>query len=332
MRQVNRDIWVYIETAGTAPRNASLELLAAGRRIAEAGGAALTAVVITHSGKLAADSAIAHGADRVIVAEHPAYSRYDTQLYTHVLCTLAEKYQPEAVLIGATPHGRDLAPRAACRLNTGLTADCIALDVGPDGHIVWTRPAFSGNILAHIVCKDRRPQMATVRPGIFRKNAPDFTRRGEIIREEVAPPTGLVLPRLLESVQEDVPIGSAIEDAAILVAVGKGIGSAGNVKLAVELAHVLGGSVAATRTVVENGWLPHSVQVGQTGKAVAPRLYIACGISGALQHLAGIGNAGTIVAINNDPAAPIFGAAHYGIVGELEEVLPALTKAYSNSL
>lgn len=241
------------------------------------------------------------------------------------MTSLVEKYQPSAILIGATNNGRDFAPRLSCRLRTGLTADCTSLDYDAEsGNVAWTRPAFGGNLMAVIMCPNTRPQIGTVRPGVFKKT-PVEGKEAEVITEEVTVPAEKIRTKLLESIREAAAGVVNLEDAEVIVAGGRGMGGPENFKLCEELAEVLGGAVGASRAAVDAGWIGHAHQVGQTGKTVGPKLYIACGISGAIQHLAGMSGSDCIVAINKDPEAPIFKAADYGIVGNLFDVLPTLT-------
>ena len=238
---------------------------------------------------------------------------------------MLEKYAPTSMLIGATPNGRDLGPRLSCRLGTGLTADCTALDIDEaSGNIAWTRPAFGGNLMAVILCPDHRPQLGTVRPGVFKK--PDAGEdKAEIIREDFHVPADQIRTTLLETIREAAGEIVDLEGADIIVSGGRGVGGADGFKIIRELADALGATVGASRAAVDEGWITHSHQVGQTGKTVGPKLYIACGISGAIQHLAGMSSSDVIVAINKDFDAPIFGVADYGFVGNLFEIVPALT-------
>jgi electron transfer flavoprotein alpha subunit len=326
MSENSGDIWVYIETAqdGT-PLDVGMELLTPGAEIAAALGRDLAAVAIGDAVGPAARSAASYGAKRVIAVSGAGYARYSTDAHAYALCALAEKYRPWVILIGATDNGRDLAPRAACRLRTGLTADCTGLAADPEtGLVTWTRPAFSGGLMASIVCPDRRPQMGAVRPGVFKKSDPGDVRGAKIINEEIPLPPGVVRTLLLEIIDETETGSQGLESADVIVAGGRGLGGREGFVMIERLAAALGGGVGASRAAVESGWISHSRQVGQTGKAVSPRLYIACGVSGAAQHLAGITGAETVVAINSDPEAPIFKAADYGVVGDLREVLPAL--------
>ena len=243
------------------------------------------------------------------------------------MAELAKKYKPSALLIGATNNGRDLGPRLACRLKTGLTADCTGIDIDEaSGNVAWTRPAFGGNLMATILCPEHRPQIGTVRPGVFKKPEKDAARTGEIIREDIRVPEDEVHTRLVEVIRETVGETVNFEDAAIIVAGGAGMKGPENFSILQELADALGGVVAASRAAVDAGWVPHIRQVGQTGKTVQPKLYIACGISGAIQHVAGMSSSEKIVAINKDPDASIFRVADYAVVGDLFEIVPALTQ------
>lgn len=327
METRSKDVWVLIETyADGSARNVGLELLNPGRTLADKQGGALVAVVIGHNVQGAVQAASAHGADTVIVVEGEEYREYSTDAYTEALDRLVRKYGPTTMLIGATQNGRDLAPRLACRLGTGLTADCTSLDIDEKtGLVAWTRPAFGGNLMATIMCPDHRPQMGTVRPGVFPKPQPGVGH-AEIIREEIRVPGERIRVQVLQVIKEAVNGGVDLESAEIIVAGGRGVGGKEGFRLLQELADALGGAVGASRAAVDEGWISADHQVGQTGKSVRPKLYIACGISGAIQHVAGITPAGCIVAINSDPEAPIFGVADYGVVGDLHEVLPALTE------
>ena len=319
-----RNIWVFIETFQGAAKSVGLELLSPGRAMADKTGQKLVGIVIGEHAEEAAKAASAHGADQVILVDGPAYAEYNTAVYADAMHQLVEKYKPDTILFGASSTGRDFAPRLSCRLKTGLTADCTGLDVDPEtGNVQWTRPAFGGNLMAVIECPNTRPQMGTVRPGVFKKASvrdvvPDVVR--ETLRTPPAPQA-----KLLERIQEVAGEIVDLEGAEVIVSGGRGLGAPENFSLIRELAGVLGGAVGASRAAVDAGWISHEHQVGQTGKTVAPKLYIACGISGAIQHLAGMSGSDTIVAVNRDPEAPIFSVAHFGIVGDLFEVVPALT-------
>ena len=323
----SKNLWVFIETDDNgAAKNVGLELLNPGRELADKQGGKLVGVVIGKSVDAAVAAAGEYGADEVIVVEGDEYAHYTTDAYTTAMCELVEKYGPTTILIGATNNGRDLGPRMACRLKTGLTADCTALDVDDEsGNMAWTRPAFGGNLMATILCPDHRPQLGTVRPGVFKKAEPVAGRAAEVVREEIHVAAELIRTELLEVICEASGEAVDLEGAEIIVAGGRGVGSAEGFAPIRELAEVLGATVGASRAAVDAGWIGHAHQVGQTGKTVGPKLYIACGISGAIQHLAGMSGSGCIVAINKDPDAPIFNVADYGVVGDLNVVLPILT-------
>ena len=326
MFENNKNIWVYIETEEGKPKAVGFELLSPGRDIADKRGCSLVAVVIGNGVEETAKQAIAYGADQVLLLDAPEYNIYNTDVFGEAMVGLIEKYQPEGILIGATNNGRDLGPCVSCRIKTGLTADCTAIDLdGESGNIAWTRPAFGGNLMATILCPNTRPQMGTVRPGVFKKPVADESRTGEIIREQMKIPENRV--ELIKRVRE-VAESVNLDEAEIIVSGGNGVGSAENFSYIKALADTLGGAVGASRAAVDNGWISHAHQVGQTGKTVAPKLYIACGISGAIQHLAGMEESDTIIAVNKDPDAPIFSVADYGIVGDLFEVLPVLTAEF----
>lgn len=321
-----KGVYVFVETEEGKAKAVSYELLAPARVLADKLGEFVGAFVVGHQVEEAAKLCGQYGADKVIVIDAPEYEYYTTDAFTHALEKAVEKYKPNVMLIGATNNGRDLGPRLSCRLQTGLTADCTSLDVNVETrNMEWTRPAFGGNLLATIMCPNDRPQMGTVRQGVFKKAEPDLSRQAEFIVETIRTAPEEISTRLIERVKE-VSASINLEEAEIIVAGGYGLGKAENFKYVKELAEILGGQIGATRKVVDAGWIAHAYQVGQTGKTVAPKLYFAVGISGAIQHLAGMSGSETVVAINNDGNAPIFGSAHYGIVGDYKEVLPELVK------
>ena len=326
---MNKDLWVYVESAQGRPKNVGLELLSGpGRRLADIQGGKLCAVIIDNQAAETVKAAQAYGADLIYVVEGPEYEVYTTDAYTDAFHTLAVKYAPTSILIGATVDGRDLGPRLACRLKTGLTADCTMLDIDEaSGNVAWTRPAFGGNLMATILCPDHRPQIGTVRPGVFKLQAePDYTRQAETIREDIHVPAERIRTKMLKIIKEAADEMVDLEGAEIIVSGGRGLGKEDNFCYIRDLAAALGATVGASRAAVDAGWISHVHQVGQTGRTVGPKLYIAAGISGAVQHLVGIGGADIIVAINKDPEAPIFNVADYSIVGDLFEVLPAITE------
>lgn len=327
MEALTKDLWVFIETnEDGSPKKVGLELLNPGRRIADKQGGKLVALVIGDNVAETVEQAGIYGADQVIVIEGPEYKQYTTDAYANALCHAVTKYGPTTVMIGATPNGRDLGPRCSSRLKTGLTADCTSIDYDDEsGNVAWTRPAFGGNLMATIMCPDHRPQMGTVRPGVFKKPEAG-ENHAEVIKEEyhVAPED--IRTTLIEVIKEAAGDLVDLEGADVIVSGGRGMGGPEGFDTTLKpLADLLGGVVGASRAAVDSGWIAHSHQVGQTGKTVGPKLYIACGISGAIQHVAGMSSSDCIVAINKDPEANIFNIADYGIVGDLYEVVPALT-------
>lgn len=323
-----KNIWVFIETEYGKAKNVGYELINAAKPLAKAKGCDLIAVVIGKNVEQVAKDAICYGADSAILVEGDEYDYYTTDAFANAMTKLVQKYKPETLMIGATNNGRDMGPRVSCRLKTGLTADCteIALDE-ETGNIAWTRPTFGGNLMATIMCPEHRPQMGTVRPSVFKKGAYDESRTGEIVKEDIHISPEEIRTKLIERVNE-VAEAINLEEAEIIVSGGRGVGSADGFKPLQELADVLGATIGCSRAVVDAGWMPHAHQVGQSGKTVAPKIYFAIGISGAIQHVAGISGADTVIAINKDADAPIFDVADYGIVGNLNEVVPALTEAF----
>ena len=322
-----KDFWVFVETNedGTA-KNVGLELLIPGRELADAQGGKLVAIVIGSNVDAAVEAAGKHGADQVIVVDGEEFKSYTTDAYTIALTTLIEKYGPLSMMIGATNNGRDLGPRVACRIGTGLTADCTALGIDEaTGKVAWTRPAFGGNLMATILCPEHYPQIGTVRPGVFKKGE-ETENKAEAIKEDIHVAAEKIRTQILEILNDMDGEKVDLENADIIVSGGRGVGGPEGFAPVRELAKVLGATVGASRAAVDSGWISHAHQVGQTGKTVAPKLYIACGISGAIQHQAGMSGSDCIVAINKDPDAPIFDIADYGIVGNLFEVLPILTE------
>lgn len=323
-----KDVWVYIELAEGQIRNVAHELLGEGRKLADAMGQKLAGVLIGDKvGHLAKDI-FASGADTVYSVEGPEFKHYSTDGFTAVFTDLIHKYKPAVILMGATNDGRDLGPRVACRVGTGLTADCTNLGIdGETGLVAWTRPAFGGNIMATILCPDHRPQMGTVRPKVFKRPEQDFSRTGEVIPVKSTVREQDIRTRLIDVIKV-CTAACNLEEAEIIVSGGRGMGKPENFVLIEELAGVLGGAVGASRAAVDSGWKPHMHQVGQTGKTVGPKVYFACGISGAIQHMAGMSSSDIVIAINKDADAPIFKAADYGIVGDCQEVLPALIEEF----
>lgn len=319
-------VWVFIEQRDAHIANVALELISEGRKLADELGTHVAGVLLGENVEELAKHCFAYGADKVYLVDGPVFKNYRTDSYTDAICNLINEYRPEVLLFGATNNGRDFAARIAVRINTGLTADCTELAIDPETKLLLqTRPAFGGNIMATILCPNRRPQMATVRPKVMKKAEPDYNRGGEIIRYHSPVKEEDVSTKILEIIEHAAKTINLAE-ADIIVSGGRGIGGPENYYMIEELAEALGGAAGASRAAVDAGWVPHYRQVGQTGKTVAPKLYVACGISGAIQHLAGMQTSDVIVAINKDPEAPIFKVATFGIVGDLHKVVPALTK------
>jgi electron transfer flavoprotein alpha subunit len=326
-----RDVWVFAEQKDGVIDSAAFELLGVGRHLADQLGQDLAAVLIGNKVRPLAQQLIAYGADKVYWLDHADLERFNDELYADNLSYLIERYRPNIVLLAATVYGRSLGPRVAARIGTGLTADCTGLEIDADTrNLMQTRPAFGGNLMATIICPDHRPQMATVRPRVMRPLEPDSERSGRILRQQAQLKQDLKT-RVLQVVEEAGEIVNLLE-ADIIVSGGRGLGDPKNFALIEELAQTLGGAVGASRAAVDAGWIPYSHQVGQTGKTVGPKVYFACGISGAVQHLAGMSSSDIIVAINKDPDAPIFKVATYGIVGDVLEILPLITKEFKKAL
>lgn len=322
-----KGVWVFIEQMEGQIRSVSHELLGEGRKLADELGQELAGVLIGHEVEKLAKEVFASGADKVYLVEDPLCSHYSTDAYTGIMTELIEKHKPNVILMGATNDGRDLGPRVACRVGTGLTADCTNLSIDPEtGLVAWTRPAFGGNIMATILCPEHRPQMGTVRPKVFKRPVQDFSRSGELVRVSSSVKAGDIRTKLVDFLKV-CTTSCNLEEAEFIVSGGRGMCKPENFKLVEDLAEAFGGAVGASRAAVDAGWKPALHQVGQTGKTVGPKVYIACGISGAIQHLAGMSSSDIVIAINKDPDAPIFKVADYGIVGDVMEVLPQLTEA-----
>lgn len=324
--KAEKALWVYGEVTGDHLSRVTLELLGKVRALADEIEGQVWLILPVPVGE-AARLAIACGADRVCVLAEAELQNYQTETYTQALTQLVCRYQPEVFIFGATAQGRDLAPRLACRLNTGLTADCTQLEIDQNMLVYWTRPAFGGNIMSTNLCPNTKPQMGTVRPGVFPVPNPDWRRDGVIVRERVHLTVSIAAVEILETLTFLDGTMAELQDAEIIVSGGRGMRNAENFAVLESLAGALGGSIGASRAAVDAGWISPVHQVGQTGKIVSPRIYIACGISGALQHLIGMNSSQTIIAINQDPTAPIFRIADYGIVGDLFQIVPALTEA-----
>lgn len=332
-----KGVFVFAQQVDNEVSGIALELIGKGKDLAKDLGTEVTAVLVGSDVKSLADVLAEYGADRVIVVDDPELKEYRTEPYAHALSSVIEKYKPEIFLVGATAIGRDLGPRVSARIHTGLTADCTQLDIGDfpinpipgreqkHNQLLMTRPAFGGNTIATIACPDFRPQMATVRPGVMQKA--DRVAGAKAVVEEFNPgftPDSKYV-EILKVVKSVADIAD-IMDAKILVSGGRGVGNAENFKLLDDLAEVMGATVSCSRAVVDAGWKAKDLQVGQTGKTVRPNVYFAIGISGAIQHLAGMEESDLIIAINKDETAPIFDVADYGIVGDLNKIVPALTE------
>ena len=332
-----KGVYVFAQQVDNEINNIAFELIGKGKDLANALGTDVTAVLVGSNVKNLADELGEYGADRVIVVDDPELKEYRTEPYTHALASVIKKYKPDVFLVGATAIGRDLGPRVSARIHTGLTADCTQLEIcdfpinpipGKEqlhNQLLMTRPAFGGNTIATIACPEFRPQMATVRPGVMQKLPKEAGRKAVI--EEFNPgftPDNKYV-EILEVVKAVNDVAD-IMDAKILVSGGRGVGSAENFKLLDDLAEAIGGTVSCSRAVVDAGWKSKDLQVGQTGKTVRPNVYFAIGISGAIQHLAGMEESDLIIAINKDETAPIFDVADYGIVGDLNKIVPMLTE------
>jgi electron transfer flavoprotein alpha subunit len=318
-------VWVFAEQRGGQVATVSYELLGAGRALADKLKVDLSAVILGQKVMTQGVELIQWGADKVYVAEHEALEKFHEEAYSTVLASLANRYKPEIVLAGATPIGRSFIPRVAAKLKTGLTADCTSLDIEDETRMLLpVRPTYGGNIMATIICPNHRPQMATVRPKVMKRLEKDPYRKGEIINVPVDDLK--VRAKVVEEVKEETNITINLQDVDVIIAGGRGVGKPENFALLKELAELLGGALGASRAAVDEGWIPYRHQVGQTGKTVCPKLYIACGISGAIQHLVGMQSSDIIIAINKNPDASIFNVATYGIVGDLFEVVPLLIK------
>lgn len=321
-----RGLWVFAEQRGGQVQEVAYELLGEGRVLADKLGVELAAVLLGHQVKDGAATLFEHGADKVYVVDHPALEKYTAEPYAEAMTALIKKYKPEVVLAGATSMGRGFVARVAIQVGAGLTADCTELDVDVDKRLLLqTRPAFGGNIMACIICPDHRPQMATVRPKVFKHAVPAAGRTGALVEEKLDLKDPVVkVVEVVNAMQNEVNVAGA----EFIVTGGRGMGGPENFKLLAELAEALGGAaVGASRAAVDAGWISSFHQVGQTGKTVRPKIYVACGVSGQIQHLVGMNSSDTIIAINKDPDAPIFGVADVGIVGDLFQVVPELIKA-----
>jgi len=324
--EAHRGVWVFLEARNGSLRDVSLQLIGEARRIADRREAQLTGVLPGWKVEPLARDAIEHGCDRVILVEDPRLETYTSRPFTKVMATLRWRHNPEIILFGASKNGRDLGGRLHAVIGTGLAADCVRFDVTEEGYLDMIRPAFGGRSLAHIHCEKHRPQMASARQNVFLPPERDPARTGEIVRETVPLEDKDLDAKIVGFKATVTRETKRIDNAKILISGGYGLGDPRNFAMLEELAALLGGAVASSRKPVDAGWVPKAIQVGQTGKTVRPNVYVAVGISGAVQHLAGMQEASKIVAINNDPKASIFEIADYGIVGDLFQVVPELIR------
>ena len=321
-----KDVYVFVEQREGVIQKVAIELLGKARELADSLNEKVVAMLLGYEVAGQAQELIAYGADVVLCADERELVQYNTEPYAQAITQIVHERKPSIVLIGATTIGRDLGPRLSARLETGLTADCTGLAISDERDLLMTRPAFGGNTIATIACPDNRPQMATVRPGVMQKLPKEAGRKAEVIEFN---PTLEKNNRYVDILNVVKAVGNVenIMDAKVLVSGGRGVGSKENIKMLQDLADVFGGMVSCSRSDVENGWLAQDYQVGQTGKTVRPQIYFAIGISGAIQHVAGMEESDLIIAINKDEDAPIFSVDYYCIVGDLNKIVPALTEA-----
>lgn len=338
MEMKNRDVWVFIEQRNGKPADVSIELLSKGRKLADSLKSSLKALVIGHNIKLIAEETFKYGAEEAIIVDNEQLAHFRTMPYSRILNELVEKYQPRVMLYGATVIGRDLAPRVASYTKSGLTADCTDLQIATVKYLkeefkdllLQIRPAFGGNIIATIISPDVHTQMATVREGVMRMEAVSKPAKGKITEIPYIQDKFDDIVKIIEQHRKENKVN--LKAAPIIVSGGYGLGSKENFELVKELAHTIGGEVAGTRAAVDAGFISPDRQVGQTGVTVRPKLYIACGISGAIQHRAGMQESSKIIAINNDVDAPIFGVAHYGILGDAVQIIPMFIHVFKQKL
>ena len=338
-----RGVYVFAQQVDNELSGIAFELLGKAKDLAKDLDTDVTAVLVGSDVKGLVDDLAKYGADKVIVVDDPELKEYRTEPYTHALASVINEYKPEIMLVGATAIGRDLGPRVSARVQTGLTADCTVLEIGDfplraipgkeqkHNQLLMTRPAFGGNTIATIACPDNRPQMATVRPGVMQKIDPIADAKPEVIEYNPGFTPDNKYVEILDIVKNVADVVD-IQDAKILVSGGRGVGSPENFKILEDLAEVIGGTVSCSRAVVDAGWKPQDLQVGQTGKTVRPQVYFAIGISGAIQHVAGMEESDLIIAVNKDEDAPIFDVADYGIVGDLNKIVPLLTEEIKKAL
>jgi len=318
------EVWIFVEEQDGKIKSVAYELLSEGRRLANALETGLCAVCLGHNVE-GIEQLVAYGADKVYLADDPSLTDHDEDLYTRVLVDLIRQHKPQILLTGATSLGRSFVPRVAAILETGVAASCTGLEIDLQSRLLLqTRPTYGSNLMATVVCAQKRPQIATVRPHVFKRGRPDESRQGEIVRVDFDRQSVTSRTKLLHLLK-DLTEAVKLEEADVIVCGGRGLGAADNFHIVAELAEALGAALGSSRPPVDDGWIPYSHQIGQTGKTVSPKLYIACGISGAPQHLAGMQTSDIIVAIDEDPKAPIFEVATYGIVGDLFKVVPLLT-------
>ena len=321
-----KGVFIFVQQVDNKVTSVSYELISKGKELAKELDTSLTAVLLGFKVEALCANLAKYGADKIIIVDDPELETYTTEAYVHGMCEVLKAYKPEIVLFGATAIGRDLAPRVSARLHTGLTADCTKLEIDAETkNLMMTRPAFGGNIMATILCPDHRPQMATVRPGVMQKadNIVDVQVPIELFKiDDMASHKNVEIIEVIKKTAHKMDI----QDAKILISGGRGMGSPENFKLLEDLAQALGGTISSSRACVDAGWVEKDRQVGQTGKTVRPNLYIACGISGAIQHIAGMEESDIIFAINKDPGAPIFDVADYGVVGDVTKILPLFTE------
>lgn len=319
----HQGVWVFAEHCNNKVKNITYELMGEGRRLANLLGVELSVVLVGFNRRMEIQNIFSHGCDAVYLIKGHELNQYRTDSYTYVMDSLVKEYKPEIVLFGATSIGRDLAPRLAARLKTGLTADCTNLDIDMETRLLLqTRPTIGGNLMSTSICPDNRPQIATIRPGVMKKPIPSALKMGQIIEKEFDL-NQIDIRTTITDVIRDIKKKIDLDEAEIIISGGRGLGNAEGFRLIESVAQRIKGEVGATRVAVELGWISRQNQVGQTGKTVRPKLYIACGISGAIQHIVGMQNSDFIVAINKNPEAPIFQVADLGIVGDLYQILPA---------
>lgn len=326
-----KKVMVFVETRNDVIQTVGLELIGKARDLADVQNGQVLAVVLGDKiSEQDAQDLISHGADQAIIANHKLLKTYMNEPYTQVLVNIMQDVKPDSALFGASTIGRDLAPRVSARLHTGLTADCTGLEIDEvSGLLLMTRPAFGGNLFATIICPDHKPQMASVRPGVMQKKDKDDSRQGKITFLDIELDNSALTYEVLEEVAI-VKTKKNIEDANILVSAGRGVGNPTNFNKLHDLANSLGAAISGSRAVVDAGWIDHAQQVGQTGKTVRPEVYFALGISGAIQHIAGMEESELIIAINKNPEAPIFEVADLGLVGDVNQIIPELVKALNN--